>query len=461
MSVQSGKPIDFEKALQYPLSPVPLSLCNADGTMRKTNKCDLMKLILQSTNNAEAPKIKEQNSVYIIDLMAAIRTVREIPDTFQDLAFKIIKSIPTGYKRVDIVADSYWPNSIKTSERTKRGLSEKILIKSSKAKIPREFSKFLSSSENKKRMIELLFDVFEKNCVKMLNLIKSNKLVISMEDSCRSLTLSAVEDVQCLTSNQEEADTKIFLHCAQILKENDTDIVVVRSPSGDTDILVLATALLTTGERVFIDNGTGQNRKLIWLGNIEFSVSRRNALIGFHAFTGNDYNASFFKKGKVKCWKTFINNSKFEDMFASLGDHQKLDNTLISQLEEYVCYLYGYREKSVDSVRYKMFEKKRLREHKIPDLSTFPPCKQVLRYHSSRSNAIAFIWKQSLINNIDFPNVIECGWCVNSDIHWIDDSFPSQVEDILFDNSVNSDDEDFGSDVESDDDDEFEEFLNK
>ena len=137
-------------------------------------------------------------------------------------------------------------------------------------------------------------------------------------------------------------------------------------------------------------------------------------------------------------------------MFASLGDHQKLENTLISQLEEYVCYLYGYREKSVDSVRYKMFEKKRLREHKTPDLSTFPPCEQVLGYHSSRSNAIDFIWKQSLINNIDFPNVIECGWCVNSEIHWIDDSFPSQVEDILFDDSVNSDYEDFESDVESD-----------
>ena len=39
--------------------------------------------------------------------------------------------------------------------------------------------------------------------------------------------------------------------------------------------------------------------------------------------------------------------------------------------------------------------------------------------------------------------------------------FPSQVEDILFDDSVNSEDEDFGSDVESDDDDEFEELLNK
>ena len=171
--VQSRKPID-EKALQYPLSPVPLSLCNADGTMRKTNKCDLMKLILQSTN--DSTKIKEQNSVCIIDLMAAVRTVREIPDRFQDFVFKIIKSIPTGDKRVDIVADSYWPNSIKISERTKYGLSEKILIKSSKSKIPHAFSKFLSSSENKKRLIELLFDVFEKNCVKMLNFIQKKQV---------------------------------------------------------------------------------------------------------------------------------------------------------------------------------------------------------------------------------------------------------------------------------------------
>ena len=42
LSSKSEKPIDFEKALQYPLSPIPLSLCNGDGTMFKTNKSDLL-----------------------------------------------------------------------------------------------------------------------------------------------------------------------------------------------------------------------------------------------------------------------------------------------------------------------------------------------------------------------------------------------------------------------------------
>ena len=97
-----------------------------------------------------------------------------------------------------------------------------------------------------------------------------------------------------------------------------------------------------------------------------------------------------------------------------------------------------------------MFDKKRTRENKIHDLSTFPPCRQVLEYHSRRSNAIAYIWKHSLSSNVDYPNTIECGWEVNGDIHWIDECFPEEVEDILLHNTINvSDNEYIGSDVES------------
>ena len=184
ISVQSGKPIDFEKALQYPLSPLPLSLCNGDGTMRETNKSDLLKILLQTRNETEQPEIVKEDTVYIVDLMAVVRTIREVPNTFEELAFNIVKSFPSGYKRIDIVADIYLENSIKTSERGKRGESEKILIKSSKSKIPPEFSKFPSNGENKSRMIELLFGVIENNRVKMLNVLRTNKIVISTEGSC-------------------------------------------------------------------------------------------------------------------------------------------------------------------------------------------------------------------------------------------------------------------------------------
>ena len=141
-----------------------------------------------------------------------MHTIRELPNAFEYLAFNIIKIIPSGYKQVDIVAETYEVNSTKSSERSKRGLSEKILITSTKSKIPREFSTFLTNNESKKSMIEVLFGTIECNCVKMLNLLKTNKIIMSMEDNYRLLTLKAAESFHSLETNKEEADTKVNIH---------------------------------------------------------------------------------------------------------------------------------------------------------------------------------------------------------------------------------------------------------
>ena len=45
--------------------------------------------------------------------MALIQTMTKIPDTYEELAVHLLKMIPSGYRRVDIVADSYIKHSIK------------------------------------------------------------------------------------------------------------------------------------------------------------------------------------------------------------------------------------------------------------------------------------------------------------------------------------------------------------
>ena len=271
--------------------------------------------------NEEQPETTLDNIVYIVDLMALIRTMRDIPETFEDLAFRIIKSIRSGYKRVDIVSDSYHKVSIKSGEREKRGSSGKILLKSSKSKIPREFNKFLLNNENKQKMVEIFFDVLEEKHVKVLNLLRTNQLVLACDEFCKILTLANIEDFRSMISNQEEADTKVILHSHQVLDVCETNQVLLRSPSGDTDILILVVSLLYDyKERIVLDNGVGNSRKLIWLGNIDISRSTRNSLLGFHAFTGNDYVSSLFKKGKSVCWKVLQRYSKFESPLSALGN---------------------------------------------------------------------------------------------------------------------------------------------
>ena len=101
-----------------------------------------------------------------------------------------------------------------------------------------------------------------------------------------------------LKSNQEGVGTKVILHCWGALKKGRRS-GILRSHSGDTDITVLAVSLLHQyTDRVYLENGTGKNIKGMWLKSINIPDSHRDALISFHAYTGNDYVSSFFRKGK-------------------------------------------------------------------------------------------------------------------------------------------------------------------
>ena len=60
------------------------------------------------------------------------------------------------------------------------------------------------------------------------------------------------------TSNQEEADTKVILHSHQVLESNETSVITLCSPSGDTSIVVLTVALLhELWNKILTDDGSG------------------------------------------------------------------------------------------------------------------------------------------------------------------------------------------------------------
>ena len=66
--------------------------------------------------------------------------------------------IPTGYGHINLVADSKLEITIKDAERSIGEPESKLsIIKSTKLNVPSKFTKFLSSDEYKKRMIQFLF----------------------------------------------------------------------------------------------------------------------------------------------------------------------------------------------------------------------------------------------------------------------------------------------------------------
>ena len=110
-----------------------------------------------------------------------------------------------------------------------------------------------------------------------------------MDKLCLHTTVNTADIIEELTSNQEELDRKLLLHAKHLLNSTENQAVLVRSLSGDVDIYVLFIALFPEkADRVYLDCETGKSRKILKSSLVDIQDNLRAALVGFHAFTGND-----------------------------------------------------------------------------------------------------------------------------------------------------------------------------
>ena len=111
------------------------------------------------------------------------------------------------------------------------------------------------------------------------------KWYLFRDGECFRITKRSCDFHLALASNQEETDTKVILHSINVIKKSELG-VALRSPSDDTDITVLAVALIDVRNRVLFDYGNEDNRTTFWLNNTSISDEQRSAIKGFHA---NDF----------------------------------------------------------------------------------------------------------------------------------------------------------------------------
>ena len=96
------------------------------------------------------------------------------------------------------------------------------------------------------------------------DMLNCDVVILSGDCQCIKVTTEGFSQCDQLKSDQEEADTKVVLHALHALSTSQSN-VCIRSPSGDTDIFVIALGRMEEKDRVKFDYGNGNNRKEIWL----------------------------------------------------------------------------------------------------------------------------------------------------------------------------------------------------
>ena len=183
----------------------------------------------------------------------------------------------------------------------------------------------MKNGDNKTRLIELIKGYAVEHSQELLLRLKCNEILISLYKICYRLCVSTEADViECLNSNLEGADTKLLLHYKHALEAELDMSIIIRSHSGDVDINILFVCMFQDeSDRVYLDYGMGKSRKVIKLSGIDMDTDKNTALIGFHAFTGNDHVSPIFvglRKLAGNFWRKMLDMSECFSYLEVLGN---------------------------------------------------------------------------------------------------------------------------------------------
>eukprot|EP00112_Aurelia_sp_Birch-Aquarium-sp1_P009015 Seg201.4 transcript_id=Seg201.4/GoldUCD/mRNA.D3Y31 product="hypothetical protein" protein_id=Seg201.4/GoldUCD/D3Y31 len=150
----------------------------------------------------------------------------------------------------------------------------------------------------------MLFDLIQQSTEESNSILKDRTVYFSNKREYTMIT-------------EAQATVAPELACAASISKGDS--VMIRSPSGDIDIPTL-----------FVTHNFGN------------------------------------KKGKCACWKALLKRREFVEVFGKLGIENEVTQSLLEELETFVCCLYGFpRLSNVNDVRKAMFWEKFEKKKKI------------------------------------------------------------------------------------------------
>ena len=144
---------------------------------------------------------------------------------------------------MDVVRDTYRPESLKESTRQKRGKRVRRKV-SEETKLPRNRSDFLHDSSNKKELFDFL-------TYKMANFVFLEEKAVYTTSEESVLTVCSSSPMP--NRNHEEADARIVVHVLHALQQG---LTTVQVRTVDTDVVgvligVLHKLLLSSPRLIF------------------------------------------------------------------------------------------------------------------------------------------------------------------------------------------------------------------
>lgn len=163
---------------------------------------------------------------------------------------------------------------------------------------------------------------------------------------CTKICLDAAGRISSCTvdelcSNQEEGDTRMFLHALHASEEGHQRLLI---KSSDTDVEVIARHLqVNIAAEITLLTGTRRRARIISVARVceELGVEVCRVLPGLHALTGCDSVSGFAGKGKKPALDIVQKDDDLRAIICTISEHMPPREDDLVDLERFACRLYN------------------------------------------------------------------------------------------------------------------------
>jgi hypothetical protein len=354
----SGPP---DKAIfEYELATVCPALFHDDGTMRKSQKSQLAKYIIEM-NTSMLQQETTEPAARVFDGCALLH---RIPwpkvGTMETVCSSFVASV-VHYQRLDapvcVIFDNYQTETTKDQEQKRRWLNQvgapDVAVQDN-TPVPGNKTGFLSNKRNKQNTINLL---------------------------AKHLSDAGVEVVHAV--DEGDADVVIVRRALELAGTERTTIVV----ADDTDILILLLYHASTSANIFLQ--TKQHKLCIKVATEILGKELCMCLPFVHSMSGCDTTSALYGMGKVKHMKMIQSSPTLRQDVLAFGDISRSKADIMVIGEKYIKSLYsaGSRSPGLDNLRYMTA----ISPKHVP-VERMPPTRRAAYFHSLRVHLQASTW---------------------------------------------------------------------
>ena len=381
--INQRRKLSIESIFSYELAPVPASLFDEYGRMRKGDKSPLASLVSVTgtlPGNVEVVLIDGGMMLHHVSWpkKGKVRSLCAAFAAHDDLS----------HHGTYVIFDKYDPQSIKSHEREARskGVQYPNFTLSKDTDLPPKDA-IMKSTFNKKQLI----------------------FQLCTSDVCNQAAHMIGEDD---IYGHEEADVSIITYVKLAIGQGKKVIKVL---CDDTDVLILL--IHFTWKWDLQDVSVYMERKCD--GKV-FDITKSAAklgdtctqLIGLHALTGCDTVSYPYNKGKVSAMSVLKKHGLMG--LSSFGDINANEDDLFHSAKVLFSHWYGCRNMS-SNIRAGIFESRK----NPPRLICLPPTDEALKMHVRRSHLQAILWKSADREEPPTLDISKYGW------QFTDDEAPS------------------------------------